>query len=297
MKSVVVRLSEYSKQASGAEKGIVEYLLQNPTLIVDKTIHQLANETFTSASSVVRLIKKLGFKGYREFYQSLVYEVALIDRDLREKSKEITHEDNLEMIVEKVTAKNVLSLENTKKLLDYDVLNECVDMLLNCKTINLFGIGASLLVARDAYLKFLRINKAVILNDDWHSQLLQARNMSKEDIAIAISYSGMTEEVLRCVATAKEKGAKIIAITRYENNPLSQIADFTLSVSATEFIFRSGAMSSRISQLNIIDILYAAYVNHRYSESLQQLQKTHIVKPYQEIDVQSKEAKNTEEKK
>jgi DNA-binding MurR/RpiR family transcriptional regulator len=139
-------------------------------------------------------------------------------------------------------------------------------------------------VAKDAYLKFLRINKPCLIRDDWHAQLLQARNITNNDVAIAISYSGMTEEVLRCVQTAKENNAPIIAITRFEENPLSEIADYNLYVSATEFIFRSGAMSSRISQLGIIDILLTALINRNYEKYLKQFQKTHIEKPYKPVE-------------
>ena len=38
-------------------------------------------------------------------------------------------------------------------------------------------------------------------------------------------------------------------------------------------------MSSRISQLNIIDILYTAFANREYEYCLEQLSKTHIRKP------------------
>ena len=44
---------------------------------------------------------------------------------------------------------------------------------------------------------------------------------------------------------------------------------------------RSGAMASRTSQLNIIDILYTALANDQYEASLEQLSRTHIRKPGQ----------------
>lgn len=282
MKNVIVRLNEYLKHASGAEKGIIEFILHDPKVMVGLTIHECAKASYTSPSSVVRLCRKLGFDGYKEFHQSLVYELALLDLDLKEKGKEITFQDSLHDIIEKVTSKNILSLDNTAKLMDDNTVKACVDLMLQSRSICLFGMGASLLVAKDAYLKFLRINKPCIINDDWHAQLLQARNMISEDLAIAISYSGMTKEVIECIKAAKEKGAKVIAISRFEDNPLSKLADYNLSVSATEFIFRSGAMSSRIAQLNIIDILYAAYVNQHFDDSLKQLKLTHIDKSTQE---------------
>jgi DNA-binding MurR/RpiR family transcriptional regulator len=87
----------------------------------------------------------------------------------------------------------------------------------------------------------------------------------------------------------KENGATVIAVTRFEENPLAIIADYNLSVAATEFTFRSGAMSSRIAQLNIIDILYTAYVNRAYEENVMQFQRTHIEKPYLHEGVEPKE--------
>lgn len=284
MKSVLIRLQEYSGRASGAEKGVIKYWLEDPENAVKCSVHELAERTYSSASTIIRLCRKLGFQGYKDFHKSLIYEVAVRKSTNAEKKKEISREDSLEAIVEKVTYKNISSLENTKKLLDLQMVEACVDLICKCKTICLFGIGSSLLVAKDAYLKFLRINKPCLISEDWHAQLLQARNITKDDLAIAISYSGLTEEVLKCVKTAKEKGAPIIAITRFEDTPLSRLADYNLSVAATEFIFRSGAMSSRIGQLNIIDILYTAYINRQYDTSITQFQRTHIDKPFNNSD-------------
>jgi DNA-binding MurR/RpiR family transcriptional regulator len=283
MKSVLIRLQEYAGHASGAEKGAVKYLLEKPESAVKCSVHELAERTFSSPSTIIRLCRKLGFQGYKDFHKSLIYEVAVRKSTNAEKQKEISREDSLEAIVEKVTYKNISSLENTKKLIDMQTLEACVDLICKCETISLFGIGSSLLVAKDAYLKFLRIDKPCLINEDWHAQLLQARNITKNDLAIAISYSGLTEEILRCVNTVKQKGAPVIAITRFEDTPLSRLADYNLSVAATEFIFRSGAMSSRIGQLNIIDILYTAFINRQYETSVTQFERTHIDKPYSDI--------------
>ena len=77
----------------------------------------------------------------------------------------------------------------------------------------------------------------------------------------------------------KANKTPIIAITRCVNSPVSELANQKLYTTANESIFRSGAMSSRISQLNIIDILYTALANEQYEESLDQLSRTHIYKP------------------
>lgn len=284
MKSVHIRIHEYEGQASSAEKGIIRYLNESSKEATHENIYELAKKTFTSTSTIIRFCKKIGFKGFKDFQKSLIHEMALVDSSKDEKFKEISKEDTLEEIIEKVTQKNILALENTKKLLEKDTLEACVNLLIKAKTVCLFGMGSSFLVARDFNLKLLRINKPCVINEDWHAQMLQAKNMTKEDVGIAISYSGMTEEVIKCISVLKEKGIPIIAITRFEPNTVSGMADYNLNIAATEFIFRSGAMSSRISQMNIIDILYTAMVNKDYDKSLNRFSITHINKPMETKD-------------
>jgi DNA-binding MurR/RpiR family transcriptional regulator len=220
----------------------------------------------------------MGFSGYKELQKSLIQDVALEKENTLGKMEDISRGDTLEQMVEKVTYKNMISLDNTRKLVDIDVLGKCVDLLIKCNTLYLFGIGSSLLVARDAYLKFLRINKACYISDDWHAQLLQAKNIKPNDLAIIISYSGFTEEMLTCARYIKKNGALIIAITRSDDSPLAKLSDLNLCVASSEVLIRTGAMSSRISQLNIIDILYVAYIHQDFDESINQLKRTYISK-------------------
>lgn len=279
MKSVLVRLKEYESLASLTEQSVIRFVLDHPEDAADMSIHQLSEKSFVSSSSVIRMIRKLGFEGYKEFRRALIYELALRKQNQAVERQEITKFDSIQELADKITYKNIISLESTKNLLDYAVLEQCVDLLCNCRSICLFGIGSSLNVARDAHLKFLRLNKPCFVSDDWHSQLLAARNTSSQDVGIVISYSGQTVEMIECEKAMRQTGATIIAITRYDTSPVAALSHYQLFVVANESIFRSGAMSSRISQLNIIDILYAAFANRFYESSLQQLSKTHIFKP------------------
>ena len=149
-----------------------------------------------------------------------------------------------------------------------------MDLLREWRTVLLFGLGASLCAARDLNLKLLRLNKPCVVNDDWHAQLLQAKNASSEDLAIVVSYSGETVEVIECMKALREQGTPIIAITRHVASPVAELSDYRLYTTDNEATFRSGAMSSRISQLNIIDILFTAYANSAYECCLSQLSGT-----------------------
>lgn len=279
MSNALLRLRESSKTFSSTEKEIARIILDNPQLVVDLSVHALAKHTFSSASTIVRLCNHIGYSGYKEFRWAVTYELAQRAQNRKIERKEIERSDSLEEIISKITYLNVVSLEETVSLLDVQVLRRCVELLRNARVIYLFGLGASLCTAKDAYLKFLRLNKLCIVNEDWHSQLLQARNSTAEDVALVISYSGATVEVIECMKTLKENHTPIIAITRFVQSPVSELADEKLYIAANESVFRSGAMSSRLSQLNIIDILYTALANEDYEQTLEQLSRTHIHKP------------------
>ena len=71
----------------------------------------------------------------------------------------------------------------------------------------------------------------------------------------------------------------MLTVTRGEcSTDLVKYADYALPVGSTEMILRSGAMSSRISQLNIIDILYTAYINRNYDACVKKFADNYIEK-------------------
>ena len=281
MSSALLKLREQSRQFSTTEQEIAGHILENPQLVVDMSIHELAKHTFSSASSIVRLCNHTGYSGYKEFRKAVTYELAMREQTKLVEQKEIAHSDSIQDIIDKVTYANIVSLEETRELMDVTVLRSCVELIKNARVVYLFGLGASLVAAQDAYLKLLRLNKLAVINVDWHSQMLQAKNADERDLGIVISYSGATTEMVECMKIMKENKTPIIAITRCVNSPVSELADQKLYTTANESVFRSGAMSSRISQLCIIDMLYTALANEDYEASLEQLSRTHIQKPGQ----------------
>lgn len=98
--------------------------------------------------------------------------------------------------------------------------------------------------------------------------------LTERDAAVGISYSGKTDYVISGMKAAKEAGAVTICITKYGNSPLSEIADIQLYTSSTENDIRSGATASRITQLNIIDMLYLGVASRSYDQSVDYLEKS-----------------------
>lgn len=279
MASLLARLQQYRESASPAERGLVMKLLEDPEAIAGLSIHELAELGFASPSTVSRLCRKLGLRGYRDFQRQLIYDLALLRESERSMIDDLHPTDTTAQTAAKVVKGNIDALTLTEKLNDASVFDACVDLMAEARAINLFGMGASLLSARDLHYKLLRIGVVCNLIDDWHGQLLYASNSGPGDVAIAISYSGSTREVNTCVSKAKERGARIIAITGSGfDSALASLADEVLLVASTEPLMRSAATASRIGQLGVIDILFRSFVNRDYERYAEILERNQIHK-------------------
>lgn len=279
MKKLLNTMREFLNHANLTEQNIIRYVLSDPLEASQLSVHELASKTYSSASTVLRLCRKLGLEGYKDFRSHMAQELAFRQKSLEEQKKEITKMDSLSGIAEKITYKNIVSLEDSLALIDFPTVQTVVDLIVASKNIAFYGIGSSLYVAKDACHKFLRLNKPCVVNDDWHVQLVQARNMTHQDLGFVISYSGQTAEMIECIMAMKENEVPVVSLTRLGESTISRLSDYNLHVAANESLFRRGAMSSRISQLNLIDIVYTAYACQNYEDSLEKLSRTHIHKP------------------
>ncbi|WP_278902928.1 MurR/RpiR family transcriptional regulator [Dolosigranulum pigrum] len=278
MEIVTIKLKDFYRNATDTERIIIDYILQKPKKTSTLTIHELAEVTYSSSSTIIRLCKKCGYEGYRDFSKQLTYEIA-VREDYREKRQlEINKDDDIDDVINKISQNNILALEELSQTINADTIIRSIDIIDQADRIFIFGMGASFLVAKDLHMKLARVNKMAHINEDWHTMLLMSKNVSKNDVVIIISYSGKTTEMITCLQVAKENGATIIAITKEEATEISTKADLNMYVPAKEFSFRSGAMSSRIAQLNIVDILYTSYISKTFDNFISLIERSYIEK-------------------
>lgn len=274
---LLVRLHENRDYVNQTERSVIDYVLESPERSVGLSIHELASAAFVSASTVSRLCKRLDTGGYKGFQRSLVYDLAIEHDADRSEVAGLSPHDTTRQTASKVTRRSIEALAITERLNDVETIDDCVALMGAARVINLFGMGSSLLTARDLHYKLVRANVLCNVSEDWHEQLVRARNMGPEDLAIAFSYSGRTREVITCVEEARKQGAAAIAITRSGHDAeFVRLADKVLYVAATEPLFRSSAAASRISQLGVVDILFATFVNKNYERCAKAFGHTHI---------------------
>lgn len=274
MKKGLYRLEAYYKQsATESEKEVLRFLIHRTREAVEMDIHTMAKKCFCSPATIVRICKKNGFSGFKELKQALANDINF-SRQLTQVQLTASSDEKIPNIVAKVLNANILAIQNIYNLLDFDELGRIVALLLSSRYIYLYGIGASFLVAKDFQQKLERINKRTFLYEDIHLQLVSSTNLEKDDIAIIVSYSGLTKEIVEIAKNVKMCGGKIIAITKYGASKLSSISDYNLFVPTLEKPLRIGASSSRVSQLSVVDIVYNIYFSLENEKSMEKILST-----------------------
>lgn len=269
--SCIFKIKEGFNSFTNTEKKLANYILKNKEEVVNLSAQELSDKADISPAAVVRFSKTLGYKGFTALKVDLAK-----DRDERENDTSviISEDDSINDIIRKVKVSNTSSIDETIGLLNVDTINNIVEAMVNAKRIYLFGIGASGIVAMDLQQKLLRINKNSLYQMDPHTQISSSVHITNEDVAIGISYSGETKEINTPLKIAKENGAKTIAITRYNKNSLSKIADYSVYLPNDEKDLRVGAITSRIDALTIVDILYLGVAKNDFERTKRDIKKT-----------------------
>lgn len=275
MAGVVLKLNQMLEELPVSERKVARYVSQNLDHMVGLSVEELAGRSGSSQAAVVRFCKKLGYKGYRDFSIQLVSELAVAQRTNVHRAgySDILAGEKAGNVIRKVCHHNIQAIEDTFSLVEPEQVEEAADKLFHAQRIDLYAIAASNLVAQDAQQKLMRINKRVTAYSDPHLQLSSASTLTPLDVAIALSWSGETREVLEAAELARNNGAYLIAITRIGRVTLAGLADVHFGLSAPEMAIRSGAMSSRIAQMTMIDILFSCVVSRHYNETIPYLER------------------------
>ncbi len=254
------------------EESITEFILTLGKDLKKYSTRNIAESTFTSPATVVRLAKKLGFKGYDDFKEQFLKEIDYLDQQYGKISANFPfrQDDSMMRVANKISHLYEDTVKDTLDLLHHDNLQKALRLVQYSKSIYIFSFGTSLNQAESFREKMLKINKHVIISNNMNYQLYEANCIAKGDIAILISYSGETEKILEIARTCKKNRIPIIAVTSFGENTLSKFASCNLTISTKESMFQNlGDFSTHLSINMILDILYATYFQLNYETNYQ----------------------------
>lgn len=260
---------------SPAQVRVAHEVLRDPAAVASSTIGELAARCGTSLPSVTRFCLAVGLSGYAELRLALAAESGRSSTSWeRGTGAEVGPDDSLSQVLRTLLAADARALEDTIAELDVTALGEAVHAISDARRIDLYAVGGSACVAEDLRLRLHRIGRCASNWSDVHNALTSAALLGAGDVAVGISHSGETVEVLEPLRRAAGQGARTVAITNYPRSPLARMADTVLLTAARDVTFRTGGLSGRHAQMLVLDALYIGVAQRDYTLSEQSFDAT-----------------------
>lgn len=269
MNKIILNIQVLYNDMGKAEKKVADWILDHPNELLPLSIVELAERSESSEATIVRFSKRLGFSGYQELKISLAKETKTNIVNVH-----MTKEDTAFEIYEKVCNDIYYSLESTKKVLDAESLQKASEAIMSAGKIVIMGLGNSAAVALDASHKLLRIGLNAYAYTDNHMQVIATSHLKEGDVAIGISHSGSSKDVIEAMQLARERGATTICITNKGKSTIQKHSDLVLYTASEETKYNILALTSRIAQLSIIDALYYYIVYQQSDKTFKSIDDT-----------------------
>jgi DNA-binding MurR/RpiR family transcriptional regulator len=237
------------------EGRVVDMILGRRDLDETTPLKTVADDAGVSEAMIIKISKKLGFAGFKDFRTGIVGYNSLPTTELHQ---ELSPDDTGAEIAQKVFRTSIHALEETLSILDPEAFEKAADLIFNARQRDFYGIGGSAQIARDVSHKFLRIGVRTSVFDDAHMMLMSAALLGAGDVAVAFSHSGTTTAVIEPLELARRRGARTIALTNYATSPLASMADVVLCSTAQGSPLLGENAAARIAQLIIFDAVFVA---------------------------------------
>lgn len=203
-----MEINDVVKNLNALEYDIYFYLLQNRNMIINMKLKDIACKLHVSTAMITRVCKKLGFEGFGEYKAYL---------KLEEHNEANINTFQLDHIYNFFN-----SVDNE---VFYEEIQEAADLIRESNDIIFYGIGLSGVLAKYGYGLFNRKGVRSVIIEDFSMRLDYYDN----SLAIVLSVSGNTKEVIERIVNLKEYGIKILLISENTHNEAAKMADFCIS--------------------------------------------------------------------
>lgn len=239
---------------SRSQMQVAEYVTGNPEKVMLLSLADLAAACGVSEPTIMRFLRKLGYQSYQVFRVNVAQNTAR-DTD-KALYSDVAPGDSCEEIMRKVISSTKCSLDDLPQVLEPAAIEQACRAMLRARRVMVVGVGASYAIAFDLCHKLLKLGIDAQCYNDPHIINIACDNLDGESVLVAISHSGESREILWGASAAAAAGCPVYAITSFSSSSLAKSATLNIISASLETNYRSDAMTSRIIQLCIIDMLY-----------------------------------------
>ncbi len=250
-KRVLERISESIEEMFAAERKVADYILENPRQVIAFNVTDLAERSGASDATVIRVCKRVGFKG---FYQMKIALAEELGRNQTVGYPNPAENPNGAKEVIKCLTRDLLRIAD---MLDEDTIEHCVEMICESRRVFVIAVGNSIPTAMDFTFRLCRLGVDATCGVVVEGGLAGMVSGDERDMLIAISHSGSSRQVLQAVELANTKKLKTLAITTSSSTPLARQSQNYLLTTVENPLFGEAGAATHIYDNAIVDaILY-----------------------------------------
>ena len=249
--AMLMRIQSARLHLSRSEAQVADLVLQDPRAFVSSPITDIAKAAQVSQPTVIRFCRSLGCDGLHDFKLKLS---GTLNGESTISFTQVESDDTIGSIGEKVLGNTANALLSLREEISTKSLEKAIQVLKNARRVDVFALGSSSSVADDAQYKLIRSGINASARTDSYMMSLCAERLREGDVAMFISRSGQTPELIEAANLAKAQGAIILCLAPAKT-PLARKADALIVINTDEERQAKPAMLTRILQLALIDVL------------------------------------------
>lgn len=259
---------EAMKKFTLVEQEVVLYILKHKDQIINMNIADLAELTYTSNATIIRLCRKLGLSGYKEFKILLV-------QDLERRRKEQSHidmsfpfygQESSADVMKSIADLSKESIETCYETISSIHLEKVASWISKANNTYIYANGDSLISAISFSNRLIKLKKHTIIADQYGEGIANTYNVTSDDVALFVSYSGNNVLDQRFIKVLKKSGCKMILITSASN-----AQGFDIVIDFPDKETQEGKIATYYSQISInyiLNCIYAIIFANDYTNNL-----------------------------
>jgi DNA-binding MurR/RpiR family transcriptional regulator len=266
---------------TGALRLVADFVLAEPAVAAELSTAALAERAGVSQASVTRFAQAVGLSSHQQLRIALAAQLgrAEVPGWSTDLGPLINDDDTVARVATVVANADIRAITQTVDQLDLEALDRAAHAVAGARRIDVYGVGGSSTIAAELEMRLFRIGVQVRAWPEVHGAATSAALLTAADAVVAISHSGATTEVMEPVELARDRGAKVIAITSDPRSPLASVADEVLATAVLETSFRSGGLAARHSQLVVTDCLYIRVAQLTSAQAAHSIELTQTISP------------------
>ena len=239
-----------------AEKKVADYVVLRQRDTQYMSISELAEACGVAEATISRFARRLNYKGYNAFKLAVAHSTAGRSAG-NPLSGQVLAEDGVSDVCQKLFTANVDAMEQTLSLLRPEDVTAAGDLLERADKVLCMGQGGSMVMAQEAAHLFSTAFGKYFAVTDSHMQAIAATQLGPRDVILYFSYSGATRDMVENCLLARERGAKVILVTRFPKSPGAALASVVLQCGANENPLQMGSVAARIAMIFVLDVLFS----------------------------------------